>query len=195
MKRLLVLSLIIIIMLPLSAAREEDIDLKLSLEDIGKVEIGFSSSAIESWTDNASTVSEVTLEPKTDGKAYLEQDLYAYAKVQSNYPGHIYLISDELIGYKDEILKSNEVEEAKLGWIVNMADISDDEKSNVYVFSAERGDDLSDEPVFSHDLTVSPIVQIYNAKAEIWTEGNYFDLLDTGARYWEQNLKLVWKTE
>ena len=100
MKRLLVLSLIIIIMLPLSAAREEDIDLKLSLEDIGKVEIGFSSSAIESWTDNASTVSEVTLEPKTDGKAYLEQDLYAYAKVQSNYPGHIYLISDELIGYK-----------------------------------------------------------------------------------------------
>ena len=71
----------------------------------------------------------------------------------------------------------------------------DDAYFDILLEGSSLGDDLSDEPVFSHDLTVSPIVQIYNAKAEIWTEGNYFDLLDTGARYWEQNLKLVWKTE
>ena len=108
--------------------------------------------------------------------------------IENQKPVHMFTI-----GLQDES-KQEIISGSELGWEVSITDI-DDNTSLILnqIFDAGK-QDISTEPVFEHEGIVSSAVQIYNASANISTLGNYFDFIDTGTRYWEQNLKLVWST-
>lgn len=194
MKKLVVI-LLILIALPLIAedVKSDTVNLELSLSGIEKIELGFANKEVTSWTQTVDNLDYIALDTKTDGTAVLDDSIIVYAKVQSSEPGKVYMRSGGLIGYGNET-KGEIVNGSKLGWEVSITDVADENNLILsQTFNAED-DDISTEPVFEHKGDISSSVQIYNACADISTTGNYFDFIDTGARYWEQNLKLVWTT-
>ena len=190
MKRLSLLLLMMTIPAVLFSADSDEVMLELNLNGLNRIELGFSSSPVTSWTQDIDEVPSVQLVPRSDGVAYLETSLFAYARIQSSESGIVYMISSELEGYSDA--QREQIEGAELGWEVDM--LVDDSSRYHHEFSSDESDVLSDEPVFIHDGINDSTVQIYNAETDIRTLGNYFDLLDTGARAWRQTLTLGWET-
>ena len=194
MKKLVVI-LLILIALPLIAedVKSDTVNLELSLSGVEKIELGFANKEVTSWAQPVDNLDYIALDAKTDGTAVLDDSIIVYAKVQSSEPGKVYIKSGGLVGYLDES-KQEIISGSELGWEVSITDINDNTSLILnQIFNAGK-QDISTEPVFEHEGIVSSAVQIYNASANISTLGNYFDFIDTGTRYWEQNLKLVWST-